>query len=167
MSQGRKWSQKLFHPEESELRAVNAAHMLYLAKWIICSIFTHPCSRCLWARWLFFRATDISRERTRVREPSSETGNSSRGKNNKSPARFFLIQLSPRLFRLQEPRCIRDNDESDSEAVVFVILQTHACSGAYQRGIHNAAQRPTELTPALFDYSETSPQIKCSACETK
>lgn len=49
----------------------------------------------------------------------------------------------------------------------LVILQTDASSGMYQRGAHNAAQQPSELTPALFDYCETSPQIKGSACETK
>lgn len=107
------------------MRAVNDAHMLYLAKWIICSIFTHRCSRCLWARWLFFRATDILQGGIRglvsgshqVKYSSISVDNNSRGKNNESPARLFLIQLSPRLFRLQELRCIRDKDESDSEAV--------------------------------------------------
>lgn len=87
---------------------------------------------CLWARRLFLLPQLMSHRYTagRIRRfrfvpqshqvkyfSSMRDSNSRQRQNNESAAPFFLIQLSPWLFRLQELRRIRDGDDSDSETV--------------------------------------------------
>lgn len=49
---------------------------------------------------------------------------------------------------------------------VFIILQTETSSRIISKRVTQCSTH-SEFAPGLFDNSKTSPQIKCSACETK
>lgn len=107
--------QKLFHPEESD----NAAHMLYLAKQFFCSIFTHRCSRCLWARWLVFWATDTLHEglEDSCQEPASDAMFHTWRQQQLRRKQWKPSSVSLNSIELPTFPTSRDEDESDSEAV--------------------------------------------------
>lgn len=113
---GMKWSMST--PETFSPRGIRQhCTLLYLAKQF-CSIFTHRCSRCLWARWLVL-ATDILHDglEDSCQEPASEIMFHTWRRQQLRRKQWKPSSFSLNSMKLPTFQTSRDEDESDSEAV--------------------------------------------------